>query len=73
MYRGFNQDMRAITMDDLLLALQAQVPLSISQREVVESLRRWLQEGRAVPDSATESRETNGSGRIRLDPVGKNS
>lgn len=73
MYRGFNQDMRAITTDDLLLALQAQVPLSISQREVVESLRRWLQEGRAVPASATESRETNGSGRIRLDPVGKNS
>lgn len=71
MYQAFNQDLRAITTEDLLFALQAQVPLSISQREVVESLRRWLQEGRAVPASAAEPREPGGSGRIRLDPVGK--
>jgi SpoVK/Ycf46/Vps4 family AAA+-type ATPase len=71
MYLAFNQDMRAITTEDILSALRAQVPLSVSQREVVDSLRRWLQEGRAVAASAPERSETRSGSGIRLDPLVK--
>jgi hypothetical protein len=69
MYQAFNQEMRVITTADIQHALRAQVPLSISQREVVEGLRRWLQEGRAVAASAGERREPETGEGIRLDPI----
>ncbi|MCA9703467.1 MAG: hypothetical protein KC400_06435, partial [Methanolinea sp.] len=68
MYRAFNQEMRKITDGDILSALNAQVPLSVSQREVVASLRAWLSEGRAVSASAEETRRDDSS-QIRLDPI----
>ena len=68
MYRAFNQDMRKITTEDILSALRAQVPLSVSQREVVDNLRTWLSEGRAVSASAEENRRDDRS-QIRLDPI----
>ncbi len=46
MYVGFNED-REFTTDDIAAALARQVPLAISQREVIEDLRSWLHEGRA--------------------------
>jgi len=47
MYRAFNENMRNVTTDDILLCLRTQVPLSVSQRETVAALRAWLAEGRA--------------------------
>lgn len=47
MYVGFNEHRREFTTEDISAALRRQVPLSVSQREVVDSLRQWLSEGRA--------------------------
>ena len=46
MYVGFNAG-REFTTDDIAMALKRQIPLAVSQRETVESLRNWLREGRA--------------------------
>jgi hypothetical protein len=71
MYLAFNQDMRVITTRDLLQALRAQVPLSVSQREVVAGLRQWLREGRAVSASDAGHVEPGGKDGIQLDPIGR--
>jgi SpoVK/Ycf46/Vps4 family AAA+-type ATPase len=52
MYRGFNENAREFTTEDISEALERQVPLSVSQRETVEALRNWLREGRAQSASA---------------------
>lgn len=67
MYLAFNQDMRKMTTADIMQAISAQVPLSISQREIIGTLRRWLQEGRAVSASAPLPSGIGQDGRIRLD------
>jgi SpoVK/Ycf46/Vps4 family AAA+-type ATPase len=54
MYIGFNDSMRNFTTADILLSLQNQVPLSISQKETINFLRRWLHEGRALSASYPE-------------------
>ena len=46
MYVGFNGG-REFTTQDVIEAIQHQVPLSVSQREVIQALRDWLREGRA--------------------------
>jgi SpoVK/Ycf46/Vps4 family AAA+-type ATPase len=69
MYIAFNQGMRKITTEDVLISLKRQVPLSRSQREVVQNLRSWLQEGRAVSASVPETQEVPGDSRIELDPL----
>ncbi len=46
MYVGFNAG-REFTTEDVSAALKRQVPLSVSQREIIVELRSWLQEGRA--------------------------
>src|SRR5262249_45141229 len=46
MYAGFGAG-REFTTDDVSAALRRQVPLSVSQREVIGALRAWLKEGRA--------------------------
>jgi hypothetical protein len=46
MYVGFNGG-REFTTQDVIEAIQRQVPLSVSQREVIQALRDWLREGRA--------------------------
>jgi SpoVK/Ycf46/Vps4 family AAA+-type ATPase len=55
MYIGFNDHRREFTTEDILAALQRQVPISISQRENVEKLRDWLREGRAQSASFRDS------------------
>ena len=57
MYVGFNDDQREFTTEDISEALKRQVPLSISQRETIEALRNWLQEGRAQSASFKETKE----------------
>ncbi len=57
MYIGFNDNEREFTTDDILYALAHQVPLSVSQREVIGYLREWLREGRAQSASFQEIRE----------------
>lgn len=69
MYQAFNQQMRKITTDDILLSLQSQVPLSVSQKETVEALRTWLQEGRALSASSPKNAGIPGYTGIRLDPL----
>jgi SpoVK/Ycf46/Vps4 family AAA+-type ATPase len=69
MYQAFNQQMRKITTDDILSSLQSQVPLSVSQKETVEALRTWLQEGRALSASSQKDTGIPGYAGIRLDPL----
>ncbi len=57
MYIGFNDGPREFTTEDISSALKRQVPLSISQRETIESLRNWLEEGRAQSASFRETKE----------------
>lgn len=56
MYIGFDAK-REFKTADVLNALRKQVPLSKSQREIVESLRNWLREGRAQSASFQELRD----------------
>ena len=56
MYVGFNERREFVT-EDVSTALKRQVPLSVSQRETVQALRDWLQEGRAQSASFQEARE----------------
>jgi AAA+ superfamily predicted ATPase len=46
MHIGFNEN-REFTTQDIVYALSQQVPLSVSQRETIGTLRAWLREGRA--------------------------
>ncbi len=57
MYVGFNDGQREFTTDDISTALVRLVPLSVSQREIVQMLREWLQEGRAQSASFREKQE----------------
>jgi AAA+ superfamily predicted ATPase len=57
MYVGFNDGRREFTTEDISAALHRQVPLSVSQREVIGALRHWLREGRAQSASFQEVRE----------------
>jgi AAA+ superfamily predicted ATPase len=57
MYVGFNDGQREFTTDDISAALARLVPLSVSQREIVQMLREWLQEGRAQSASFQEAQE----------------
>ncbi len=56
MYFGFNEN-REFTTQDVLTAIQRQVPLSVSQRETIGALRQWLSEGRAQSASFGETRD----------------
>ncbi len=56
MYMGFDEG-REFSTDDVSLAISKQVPLSVSQKETIEYLREWLQEGRARSASFEETRE----------------
>jgi SpoVK/Ycf46/Vps4 family AAA+-type ATPase len=47
MYEAFSDDERDVTTDDVVRAAGRTVPLSKSQREVIEDLRGWLRDGRA--------------------------
>jgi AAA+ superfamily predicted ATPase len=55
MYVGFNAG-REFTTEDIAAALARTVPLSVSQRETIDSLRDWLQSGRALSASAAAGR-----------------
>lgn len=57
MYLGFNDGQREFTTRDILISVQKQVPLSVSQRETIGYLRNWLREGRAQSASYTETEE----------------
>lgn len=52
MHVGFNDQQREFTTEDIRQALRCQVPLSVSQREVILGLRQWLKEGRAQSASS---------------------
>ena len=54
MYQAFNdpaKPAREFDNDDVAAAMARLVPLSRSQRETIERLRRWLVEGRAISAS----------------------
>jgi AAA+ superfamily predicted ATPase len=57
MYIGFNDNQREFTTEDVLKSLKRLVPLSVSQRETIGSLRLWLNEGRAQSASFAEPEE----------------
>jgi SpoVK/Ycf46/Vps4 family AAA+-type ATPase len=68
MYLAFNEGLRKITTEDIVSCLKQQVPLSRSQRETVEMLRRWLNEGRALSASEGEATDVKSPGNILLEP-----
>ncbi|MEU6717015.1 AAA family ATPase [Nonomuraea sp. NPDC046802] len=68
MYVGFNQD-REFTTDDVVAALDRQVPLSVSQRETIAALRTWLREGRAQSASFAEAFEAERRFVVPLEPL----
>ncbi|HUH08180.1 MAG TPA: AAA family ATPase [Egibacteraceae bacterium] len=51
MYTSF-AERRELATEDISRSLRRQVPLSVSQRERVGELRRWLKDGRAVSASS---------------------
>jgi SpoVK/Ycf46/Vps4 family AAA+-type ATPase len=53
MYQGYNDNAREFTTEDILAALDRQVPLAVSQRETIDAIRAWLREGRAQSASTT--------------------
>lgn len=58
MVRAFNDGQREFTTEDILHVLRSReevVPISSSQKENIEALRRWLVEGRARSASFTEA------------------
>ncbi|HEX7567705.1 MAG TPA: AAA family ATPase [Anaerolineaceae bacterium] len=57
MYIGFNDNQREFSTDDVLKSIKRLVPLSVSQRETISSLRLWLREGRAQSASFAEPEE----------------
>ncbi|MBI4663162.1 MAG: AAA family ATPase [Verrucomicrobia bacterium] len=57
MYVGYNDQRREFTTEDISGALKRQVPLSVSQREIVGALRNWLREGRAQSASFQEIKQ----------------
>lgn len=68
MYVGFNAG-REFTTDDIRAALARQVPLSVSQRETIGSLRTWLREGRAQSASFAETVEAERQFVVPLEPL----
>ena len=68
MYLAFSDDMRELNTEDISLSLKRQVPLSVSQRENIQYLRQWLQEGRAQSASAPGEAECeSGQGPVLLE------
>ena len=57
LYLAYNESKRDLKTDDIVNALKAQVPLSVSQREVIECLRQWPRDGRARTASVTDATE----------------
>ena len=70
MYIGFNDNEREFTTADILNALARQVPLSVSQREVINYLREWLREGRAQSASFVEAQRPKTSLCVWKSPPG---
>jgi len=68
MYQAFNdpaRPAREFDNEDVAAAMARLVPLSRSQRETIERLRRWLVEGRAI----SASTECDGGGEPRTVPI----
>ena len=58
MVRAFNDDKREFTTEDILHVLKTReevVPISISQKDNISRLRKWLEEGRARSASFSET------------------
>jgi SpoVK/Ycf46/Vps4 family AAA+-type ATPase len=73
MYQAFNDPEhpeREFTSEDVVAAMVRLVPLSRSQREMIEHLRRWLTEGRAQSASFAEaSQAEEGFVPIPIEPL----
>lgn len=60
MYAGFDAD-REFTTDDILNAFRKQIPLSVSQADAVQELRRMLMDGKAQSASFHEAHQAKES------------
>jgi len=65
MYRAFAEQ-RDIHTGDVVAAIERTVPLSRSQREIIERLRSWLHEGRAQSATFTETAQAERA-QVRLE------
>jgi SpoVK/Ycf46/Vps4 family AAA+-type ATPase len=65
LYHAFSED-RDVRTADLTAAIARAVPLSRSQREVIERLRSWLREGRAQSASFAEAAQAE-QAQVRLE------
>ena len=62
-FTALADDNRTIEQEDLLAAIEEVVPLSESHAHVIENIRRWKTEGRAVPASSEPPAEPVSRGR----------
>lgn len=65
LYHAFSED-RDVRTADVTAAVGRAVPLSRSQREVIERLRAWLREGRAQSASFAEAAQAE-QAQVRLE------
>lgn len=69
MYIAFNENMRQVTTEDVLICIKNQVPLSVSQRETIAALRTWLSEGRAISASSHPHAAADGQKTLALEKI----
>ena len=59
LFLSFNDNKRALDTQDIVRSLARTIPMSRSQREVIEILREWLTEGRAQSASFKEAQQAS--------------
>lgn len=66
-FAAFDDDNREIAAEDLLQAIKEIIPIEKSHASVIEELRKWKTDGRAMPASSEEPKAGAAKGRM-IDP-----
>jgi SpoVK/Ycf46/Vps4 family AAA+-type ATPase len=69
LFIAFNEGKRDLKTDDIVNAINATVPLSVSQHEIIENLRQWLRDGRARAASGTDATEISEQSPAKTTPI----
>ena len=57
LFLSYNEEKRELETVDIVNAIKATVPLSVSEHEKIENLRQWLRDGRARAASGTDGND----------------
>ena len=72
LYQTYADGKRLLKTEDIIAALDRQIPLAISQHEVIEGLQEFVRQGRARPASLPEDEQTACEGTVghpKIKPV----